>query len=438
METRANYVLIGIFTLVVVAAGFLFVLWFSGGRTAEHKTFEIVFDGSVSGLSRGSSVLFNGLRVGEVKSIDFMAQDPSRVSGLISVASNTPIKKDTKARLESQGLTGGSSIALTGGSNSSEPLVPGPDGAPPIIHADRSDLQNLLDNVERLSAKADDVLEKADKLIDANSGSVTDTLKNIDTFSKALADNSSGVGAALAGVADLGNKIGPLASNLQGLSNDVDALVKAVDTAKVRSVVDNVESFSAGLARNQGNIDSLLTDAASLAKRLNDTSTKLDSALVSVNNLAKAVDASKVGRAVDDITSFAHALGQNSGNTDRMLKDASELVAKLDASADQIDGLLHSAQDFIGSPETKGALTEVGDAAKSVRALADELNARVKDVAGGLTRFTGAGLREYEALAVDGRRAIADVDHFVRSLDRNPNQLIFGSKPALPEYHGGQ
>ena len=30
METRANYVLIGAFTLAVVLAGFGFVLWFSG------------------------------------------------------------------------------------------------------------------------------------------------------------------------------------------------------------------------------------------------------------------------------------------------------------------------------------------------------------------------------------------------------------------------
>jgi len=91
----------------------------------------------------------------------------------------------------------------------------------------------------------------------------------------------------------------------------------------------------------------------------------------------------------------------------------------------------------MGSPDTKGPLAEVGDAAKSLRQLADDLNVRTKDIAAGLTRFTGSGLREYEALAIDGRKTLSDVDRVVRGFEKNPSQLIFGAKPALPEFHGG-
>ena len=62
----------------------------------------------------------------------------------------------------------------------------------------------------------------------------------------------------------------------------------------------------------------------------------------------------------------------------------------------------------------------------------------MKDIASGLTRFTGSGLREYEALAIEGRRTVEDIDRVVRSLGQNPSQVIFGSRPSLPEYHGGQ
>jgi len=82
-------------------------------------------------------------------------------------------------------------------------------------------------------------------------------------------------------------------------------------------------------------------------------------------------------------------------------------------------------------------MSDIGQAARSVRQVADEVNARLKDMGPGLTRFSSSGLREYEALAVDGRKAIADVDRVVKSLERNPNQLIFGAKSPLPEYHGG-
>src|SRR5579863_3320857 len=185
METKANYVLIGAFTLAVIVGAFLFVLWLSGAsKTAEHKTYRIVFTGSVSGLSRGSAVLFNGLNVGAVKSIDFLEKDPSRVAALVDVAGRTPIKTDTKARLELQGLTGVAAIALTGGAETTPSLEPGPDGTPPTIYAEPSQLQNLLETVQRLSVRADDLIAKANKLIDANGATITDTLANADTFSK--------------------------------------------------------------------------------------------------------------------------------------------------------------------------------------------------------------------------------------------------------------
>src|ERR1700690_4417962 len=100
METRANFVLIGAFTLAVILGGFLFVLWFSGlGQVSQRKSYEVLFAGSVSGLNRGAAVLFNGLRVGEVTRIDFVPNDPGHVRASIEVEGRIPIKQDTLARL---------------------------------------------------------------------------------------------------------------------------------------------------------------------------------------------------------------------------------------------------------------------------------------------------------------------------------------------------
>ena len=525
METKANFFVIGLFSLATIVAAFFFVLWFSGlGRTSGHKTYQVIFSGSVSGLSRGSSVLFNGLKVGEVTSIDFLENDPSRVAATIDISERTPMMEDTKARLELQGLTGAAVIALTGGSVDAKPLV-GKNGAPAVIYADRSDFQNLLENVQRLSAKADDVLGKVDKLVADNGPAITDTLKNVDEFSKVLSNSSSGINEFLKSAGDIGQKIGPLTTRLQVLSDDTDKLVKAVDPDKVRgfvdnisgftetlrdnkghvdsllsdaatlaknlngtndklnaalgsfgdlaksldgakisgavdniasvtqdiskvvkaidadkvkSVVSNIDGFTGTLNRNQGHIDSLLSDTASLAKSLNGTTDKLNSALGWFGDLSKSIDAAKINGVIDNVSTFTATLRDNKGNVDRTLKDASELTAKLNNSADKLDGVMTSLQEFLGSPDTKSALARVGDAAKSVQKLADDLNARTKDIASGLSKFTGSGLREYEALAIDGRRAINDLDRAVRDFSRNPNQLIFGAKPALPEYRGGQ
>ena len=189
METRANYALIGAFTLAVIAAAFSFVFWFSGGdKPSSRKTYRIIFTSSVSGLSRGAQVLFNGLRVGEVTKID-LADNPASVYAIIEVDPRTPVKTDTRARLEFQGLTGVASVALTGGSATAAELVTSGKGPPEII-ADRSDFQNIVETLQNLSGKLDKILDKADVLVSENSGAITNTVKNIETFSQALAQNS--------------------------------------------------------------------------------------------------------------------------------------------------------------------------------------------------------------------------------------------------------
>jgi phospholipid/cholesterol/gamma-HCH transport system substrate-binding protein len=437
METRANFVLIGAFTLAVIAGAFGLVLWFAAaGRVTDSKSYEVLFSGSVSGLARGAAVLFNGLRVGEVVGLDFVPNDPGHVEATVIVESRIPIKRDTKARLELQGLTGGSAVALSGGAPDAPPLV-GVNGAPPVIIAEPSQIQNLLENVQGISEKADAVLAKADKLMSENSVAVADAIKNIDTFTKALGDSSSGVSGAISGIGEIGRKIGPLAQRLEGLTDDVDKLVQAVDPVKVKKVVGDVATFTGALADSKAQIQSVLADASTLAKRLNEAGGHLDGAITDIDAVVKAVDTKKIANVMEGASGIGDVLKENKGNVDRAIKNAAELAAKLNAAADKIDGLMTTVQGFLGSGDTKGPLAEVGSAARSIRVLADDLNTRTKDISAGLTRFTGPGLREYEALAVDGRRTINDFDRVLHSLERNPSQLIFGAKPSLPEYHGG-
>jgi phospholipid/cholesterol/gamma-HCH transport system substrate-binding protein len=114
METRANYVLIGSFTLAVIAAAFGFVLWFQSLHTTKLRSpLRIVFEGPAAGLRNGGSVNFNGIRVGEVISVKL--DNPRRVVALAMVENNTPLRKDTLVGLEFQGLTGVAAISLKGG-----------------------------------------------------------------------------------------------------------------------------------------------------------------------------------------------------------------------------------------------------------------------------------------------------------------------------------
>ena len=614
METRANFVLIGAFTLAAVVGAFLFLMWIVGyGASGSHRHYQIVFNGSVTGLSAGANVLFNGLKVGEVTNLGFVKGNPSQVVADIDVTNESaPINADTKARLETQGLTGSGTVALIGGERGAPELTGNPpiipslptatladlqtkagyvldlinklivDNAQPIhqtlenvqtfsmalssnasgvdaalksvselgktleplatrlqtlsedadrvvVAVDPQKVRSIVDNVQSVSGKANTVLDNANRLIaessedirttvanasafsktlNANSANLEAALKgfgdlgkavqpaaqriqtlsedadrlvravdadkvksivdnvetlsvsansafsradrliadnsdvlhsafeNVNAFAETLADNRPSIDAGLKGFGDLGKRIDPLAARLQSLSDDADKLVKSIDTEKVSNVVGNAQTFSQALAASSGDYRAVMRDGASLVARLNDTSKELGAALTDADAVLKSLDSKKIGGVVDSVSEVAATLRQNRGNIDETLKNASDMMAKLNRSADKVDGVLTSAQSFLGSPGTKGALAQVGDAAQSVKKLADNLDVRIKEISVGLNHFSNSGLREYEGLAIQGRRVLDDIDRVVRSFERNPTQLIWGSKSSLPEYRG--
>jgi phospholipid/cholesterol/gamma-HCH transport system substrate-binding protein len=255
METRANYALIGVFTLAVVAAAFGFVLWFSGAeKPGGRKTYKIIFTGSISGLSEGGWALFNGVRVGAVTKIDLLPQDPSRVDALIDVDAKVPVRADTKARLEYTGFTGVASVALTGGALDAPPLPTSPQ-QPGVIVADSSEFQDLIATARRVAKEASDFFTKTNRLIDDNSASITASVKNAEKFSDALATNPDGLKDFMGAIADLGKSIKPLTVKLDALAGDADKVVKAINPDDIKSIVSDFASLSAKLDKIATNVN---------------------------------------------------------------------------------------------------------------------------------------------------------------------------------------
>ncbi|OAI23213.1 mammalian cell entry protein [Methylosinus sp. R-45379] len=246
METRANFALIGAFTLAVVFAAFGFVFWFSGAsQTAQYKTYEVHFNGSVSGLLRGGDVRFNGLKVGEVTQLAISEQDPSRVDVLVSIDRKTPVKTNTRARLEQAGFTGVSYVSLTGGTSGAEELRAKQGETYPVIEGERSEFQNILENVQKLSSTATEVLERVGKLLDANSQTISDTLRNTEKFTKALADNSGGIDSFIHDMSEISASMKPLPAR-------IDKLLAAIDPKKLNSIAADIAGASANLKNFSG------------------------------------------------------------------------------------------------------------------------------------------------------------------------------------------
>jgi phospholipid/cholesterol/gamma-HCH transport system substrate-binding protein len=246
MERRANYVLIGLFTLAAIAAAFAFVFWvhFSADKK-QGVAYRVIFDGSVYGLRVGSPVLFNGIRVGEVTALRLNPDSPSQVSALILVNKATPIRTDTYVGLDFAGLTGIASVSLKGIS-ATTPLLEREEGEPPTLKADVSASQDLMQ-------AAREVLAKADALIAANQQDLRETIQNLKTFSDTLARNSDNLDAVIKNSKDATASAHELMDNLDKRTAEMSSNFNKLMTTANEQVKVAGKAIS-DLARNPSRI----------------------------------------------------------------------------------------------------------------------------------------------------------------------------------------
>jgi len=193
METRAPYALIGFFVLAVIGGVFGFVYWLHNtGGLGERTVYGVRIENTVSGLLTGAPVLFNGIRVGEVTGLSLDPGNPRQVTATIAVVSTTPVRIDTQAGLEYQGLTGVPVVSLIGGASAARLLSPTPT-EPPILIADPAAGQSMTEAARQ-------ALRRIDSVLADNSDPLKSAIANLNTFTGALARNSDRVDAILAGL----------------------------------------------------------------------------------------------------------------------------------------------------------------------------------------------------------------------------------------------
>ncbi len=192
MEVRARYVRMGAFTLAVMLLGFGFVYWLNNSAGFGNRvTYRVEFEGPVAGLLRGSAVLFNGIRVGEVTDLALDSARPRQVLATIAIDRSTPVRTDTDVSIDFQGLTGSPVVTLTGGNGTDAPV--GAKGGPPMLKA-------RADSGQTMSQSARDVLRRLDGILAENAQPLRSLLANIDSFAGALARNSDKVDGIVAGL----------------------------------------------------------------------------------------------------------------------------------------------------------------------------------------------------------------------------------------------
>jgi phospholipid/cholesterol/gamma-HCH transport system substrate-binding protein len=238
METRANYVLIGSFTLAVIAAAFGFVLWFQSLHTTKARgPLRVIFEGPASGLRNGGSVNFNGIRIGEVISVKL--DNPRRVVALAMVENTAPLRKDTLVGLEFQGLTGVAAISLKGGEEAAPPVPLDEDGIP-VLTADPNKLQDVTEAIRA-------TLQNVNKVVADNQESVKNSLHNLETFTTSLARNSERIDAIMGRVDGVMGKADNLMLGLNSLAGGKDGGELFLTVKSIRELAEDFDKRSGAL-----------------------------------------------------------------------------------------------------------------------------------------------------------------------------------------------
>jgi len=293
METKANYVIIGAFTFAVAVAAVLFGLFaarFATDRAWDH--YEILFNESVIGLSDGSSVLYNGVRVGRVTEIDLNPDDIRQVLVTVEIDADVPIYTDTVATIRLTGLTGTAAIQLSGGTPDAPLLSDTEAGRRPRIDAVASPLTRLLESSEGIVVTANNVMNRLSRLLsDENVAHVGETLAAIERFSTELNRPDSDLNRLLGAAASAGQDLPGLVRRLERAAARFTEVVDGVDrelVADLPELRERLENTLASLESVSGRIDTLLADSHDQLERLGQVSTRrIDAGLADLRRLIR-------------------------------------------------------------------------------------------------------------------------------------------------------
>jgi phospholipid/cholesterol/gamma-HCH transport system substrate-binding protein len=258
METRANYVAVGVFVLIMLAGSFVALIWVLRIQfRTEYSYYETHFEGPVTGLGKGASSRLNGIEVGRVVDIEFDPDDPKLVVVIIELNAGLVIHSDAVASLETQGLTGVSYVEITGGTKESPPLVPKDGDRYAIIASKPSSFQAVVNSAPEVVAKLQVISDRlADLLNDSNRKAIAQTLDNIRDTTAVFSGRAKDLDQTLVDVATVTHNLSGASISLDEVLHKVDHDIDKIDGI-LASAGDTVKKFD----HAAGDIDQVIDQA---------------------------------------------------------------------------------------------------------------------------------------------------------------------------------
>lgn len=266
METRAGYVLVGAFVLVLFLGGLGLAIWFGDLRLdRDVQAYRIEFDGSVGGLSVGSPVRYRGVPVGSVTDIRI---DPGNVEQILvdlEIDVTVPIKADMFATLEAQGLTGVGFIQIQGGSSDAPELLRNGDSQPAVIPSRPSQLEKVFQSAPEIADQLVLLMARLQGFLsDDNRDAVREILSNLAQVSSTLGRRTDEIETAVVDGAAAASEVRAAMAELVPLIREMRASFATI-----------TEEVSVTLAATRGTVTGIDSEVGRLVERLNETTERI-------------------------------------------------------------------------------------------------------------------------------------------------------------------
>ena len=114
MEKDANYFRVGVFVSTALLCLCGFIIWLMGSHGFEHYSrYTVYFTDPVSGLDNDGLVKYKGVDVGKIVGLRISPDRANLVKVDVEVKADTPVRAETRAEIQMQGITGQSYIELS-------------------------------------------------------------------------------------------------------------------------------------------------------------------------------------------------------------------------------------------------------------------------------------------------------------------------------------
>lgn len=395
METRANYVVVGIFAIALLLVAFGFVFWTSGaGDKTETVAVQFQIPGSAGGLSRGSLVTFNGVRVGTISAVFIDGSRPDMALANAEIAITTPVTPSTKAAVGLSGLTGTANIELSGGDPNQENILrqAAAEERVAVIQAQPSQLNTLLETSESILSRVNEVVGQLEGFSNDARAPLTQSLENVQEFTSALADNSDEIGSFLQAAGELSSTISGLSGTLSSSMQQIENLLAAVNPEDLGQSVANVRQITSDLTAASGQVNDILSQAGAFVGDLpegagqqlvENASTSLAALSETANRLNDRID--PVITSLQNSLQKTEAILNDVGTEDvqQTVANARRVSEQLTTLTERVDKVVAKADLFLGDVEPGAGSALVADARStlsSLQAITQDVGSRIDPI----------------------------------------------------------